>query len=105
MGSKGLTDDAEKDRVREEARALINEARERRAGRDLHQTVCGIHEWLARPDVCPAERDNFFRRGQDHWEETRTDTDLVAREITIPWLPGVRVRLTGRAPYYINRQP
>ena len=105
MGSKGPTDDAEKDRIREEARALVSEARERRARGYLHQTVCGIHEWLTRPNVCPAERDNLLCGSQDHWEETRTDTDLVAREITIPWLPGVRVRLTGRAPYYINRQP
>ena len=103
MANKEYLENAESNRVREEARALIEEARRRRLERPVHQTVGGVYEWTTRPNV-PTPWGTYILCGsEDNREEAESYPDVVAREIEEARLLGIRIRLTGTTPYYIKQ--
>ena len=91
-----------RDRIREETRALIEECRRKNVERDVPQIVVATYHGLTGPFVSTPGGENLLCRSQNHRKETPESTGDHPSEITIPWLPGVCVRLVEGAPYYIK---
>lgn len=97
--------DAQNYRIREEARALIEETRRGRLRRDMCQVVGRVSERDSRQTLHTTGRKSILCRGKNNGQKTKSNPVVVAREVEVPGFPGVRVRRTGTAPYYINREP
>ena len=105
MGSKSITQEEstnERNRIREAARALVEEYRRAHDARIMSEATVATYDRLARQTMLTPRGKSFFRRSEDHRKETQQDTGVHPQQVESPWLPGVHIRLVEGAPYYIN---
>lgn len=95
-----LTD--ERNRIREAARALIEEYRRAHDARIMSEATVATYDRLARQAMFTPRGKSFFRRSENYREEAPQDTGVHPQQVESPWLSGVRIRLIEGAPYYIN---
>lgn len=105
MENKSITQEDstnERNRIREAARALVEEYRRAHDARIMSEATVATYDRLTRQAMLTPEGKSFFRRGEDHREEAPQNTGVHSQQVESPWLPGVCIRLVEGAPYYIN---
>ena len=105
MANRSTTQDVstnESNRIREATRTLIEEYRRKHDEWALSEVTVATYHRASRQVMFTPEGEDFFRGSENYREEAPEDSELHPREIEIPWLPGVRVRLVPGAPHYIN---
>ena len=105
MANRSTTQDAstnESNRIREAARTLVEEYRRKHDERILSEVTVATYHRAARQIMLTPEGKNLFRGSENYWEEAPEDSELHPREVEVPWLPGVCVRLVPDAPHHTN---
>lgn len=105
MANKSTTQDAstdESNRIREAARALVEEYRRKHDERILSEVTVATYNRASRQVMLTPEGKDFFRGSENYREKATENPELYPREIEVPWFPSVRVRLVPGAPHYIN---
>lgn len=97
---ENLTD--ERDRIREAARALVEEHRRKHDARAMSEATVATYDRASRQTMFTPEGKSFFRRSEDYRKKASPDTGVHPQQIESPRFPGVRIRLVEGAPYYIN---
>lgn len=85
----------ERDRVREEARALIEEYRREQDARLVREATVGLYDWAARQNVPITRWACDFYRIKDNWQEAPKNTDPHPRKAKKARVRGVCDRLNG----------
>ena len=85
----------EKDRVRENARAVVEEVRREQDAWFMRETTVGLHDWAARQNVPITKWSCLFYRVKDHREETPENTASYPREAKKARVRGLCDRLNG----------
>lgn len=90
----------ERDRIRKEARALVEELSRKRDERLMREATVSTFDWTARQIVSPARRQDFLRGSKDHGKEAKKDTDVYPSEIKRTGIQGLCIRLHPGIEYY-----
>lgn len=85
----------ESDRVREAARALIEEYRREQDGWLMREATVGFYDWAARQNVPITRQSYLLYRAQDNGQEAKADSDTHARAAKKTRVRGLRDRLNG----------
>ena len=105
MESKNITQEDstnERNRIREAARALVEEYRRAHDARIMPEVTVATYDRFARQVMFTPEGKSFFRGSENYREEASQGTGVHPQQAEGPWLPGICIRLIEGAPYYIN---
>lgn len=83
----------EKDRVRKNARAVIEECRREQDAWFMREATVGLYDWAARQNVPITRWSCNFYRTKDDWQEAQKNTDPRPRKAKKPRVPSASNRL------------
>lgn len=90
----------ERDRIRKEARALVEKLSRERDERLMREATVSTFDWTARQIVSPTRSQDFLRGGKDHGKETKEDTVVYPSETKRTGVQGLCIRLHPGIEYY-----
>ena len=88
-------DDGERDRIRKNARAVIEEYRREQDERLMREVTVGMYDWATRQNVPITWAANVFRGAKNNWQEAPQDPGTRPQAAKKPRVRRICDRLNG----------